>query len=479
MDATLPIFSHRSCYVNCAEHLQNAWNVNIMYPTAPGLWSDGQWSAFIDQIKSFGYNCFEFWIPPTLAVPGDARARAAVAIRRLMDLLHQKGMRFKPLFSVNCLGAQWYHACPNDPADRARILEVWEFWGTALKGADIFAIFPGDPGGCNRNGCTHVTFIELATELTELLKRVSSASVIEIGTWGTPFSGWGEDMWTVADWDGSFRMISDSRYKTEEMPIYIWNRKPQQIEACMRDLIDRLDRFPEDTLFAINMGFNPDSEPDGVDDGSLWAMEVAKKRGVTSWDYSLSEGELINYPHWRLPRMASKRLAELRTGAYIGGMCYTMTPMLNQLSLYAGGQLLMDPYRTADELASEFTRLVFGDPEIGLLMESFEIVKGWGHYPRKMFEKPQLQANFTQLIDRLESCRGYSSKLPIFPDPEIYRGDLLWHAHNFRELAGDAPDRNKIRAEYWKKALSIYDAIPMSADERAGHAANGYAGICK
>jgi len=196
-----PAFELRTYYVNFAEHLQNYWNVNFIYHNAPGTWSDSDWKAFFIQIKEFGYNNFQFWIPPTLYEPSKARDNAADAFCRLMKFAHETGLGFNPLITVNTIGAQWYLACPNDKTDREKIIEFWDFYSKKLAGADIFTIFPGDPGGCNRNGCNHATYIELSIELAELIKKNSPDTVVEIGTWGTPFTGWGEDMAELPNWN--------------------------------------------------------------------------------------------------------------------------------------------------------------------------------------------------------------------------------------------------------------------------------------
>ena len=61
-----PYFSHRACYVNFAEHLQNHWNVNLLYPGAPNRWTPDDWRGFLTMIRAFGFNCFEYWLVPTL-----------------------------------------------------------------------------------------------------------------------------------------------------------------------------------------------------------------------------------------------------------------------------------------------------------------------------------------------------------------------------------------------------------------------------
>ena len=105
------------------------------------------------------------------------------------------------------------------------------------------------------------------------------------------------------------------------------------------------------------------------------------------------------------------------------------------------------------------------------------MVNGWGHYPRRRWSREVLAAQYQEMIERLEAADVSGCGLPLFPDPETYRQDLLWFARRFLEMAGPSPDRERIRREYWSKSLAIYDVIRMSADERAESAARGFAGI--
>jgi hypothetical protein len=163
----------------------------------------------------------------------------------------------------------------------------------------------------------------------------------------------------------------------------------------------------------------------------------------------------------------------------VGGMSYTMSPRLNQLTLFAAGQLFLDPDADPDGLSRRFCAEVFGAEHaiLGELFEAFEVVKGWGHYPRRQWSKPVLRAHFAEIIDRLEAADVSGCTLPLFPDPETYRQDLLWFARQFHTMAGPDADRTAIRAAFWQRALAIYDVIPMSADARADAAADGFSQI--
>jgi len=348
-------------------------------------------------------------------------------------------------------------------------------------GTDIIGIFPGDPGGCNRNGCNHETFVDLALEITGVVKEENPRATIEVNTWGTPFSGWGSDLRDTPGWDGSWRMLIDGSLNSPETPCHIWNGKADRAKAAMTYLLKRLPAFPEDTIVAINLGFDSDGDAVRGGDARGYARAIAEIRRIVTWDYSLSEGELINYPHWRLPRISARRREERSAAPYIGGMSYTMTPKLNQLTMYAAAQMFMDPDADPDLVSRDFCAKVFGEEHaaLGELFEAFEVVKGWGHYPRRHWSKETLTEKYTEMIERLEAADVSACALTLFPDPETYKKDILWFARTFRELAGPNPDRERIRRDYWKKALSVYDNIPMSADERAELAARQFADILR
>jgi len=468
----------RTCYVNFAEHLQNCWNVNFMYNDAPGTWKEEDWHAFFKEIKAFGFTNFQFWIPPTLCKADENRVHAVEQLNTVIRICHEEGLTANPLIIINMIGADWYFACPNDPADREKIWEFWTFYAKHLKGVDIYTIFPGDPGGCNRNGCNHNTFLDLSAELSWMLKKETPGVTVDINTWGSPYTGWGEDMRVTPNWDGYFAMVNNPELNTPESPFHIWNGPPHRVEHAMTDTLKKLPSFPEDTIFSINLGFNGDCEPIGAYDARPWAKQIAEKHRIASWDYAASEGELICYPHYRVDKYRRKRIMEVETAPYYGGICYTMSPKLNLLTLYTAAQLMIDPYRDAAELSAEFTEKVFGDPAIGKLMEAFEIVPGWGYEPRNI-PVERLREMFTELIERLKAAEGRESSLPLFPTAEEYRQTLLWHAENFLYMLGENPDREKIRKAYWDQALSIYDTIPMAVDERSALASQGYANIGK
>ncbi len=473
-----PAYALRSYYVNFASHLLNSWNVNMTSPEAGGGWGPGEFGALFDMIKSFGFNCFEFWLEPTLyksaLAEDEVFTRFAATMEKIIDIAHDKGLMLKYILAPNTIGHEWYLACPNDPADRALILKLWRKWAAVMKGADIVGIFPGDPGGCNRNGCDHNTFLDLALELTEIVAQENPRAVVELGTWGTPFTGWGDDMLRMEGWDGYF--ASMLAYSEAQKRVHIWNGTPDRAKRAMADFIQRLPQFPRDMIVGINLGFSPDADCTMGGDARPFVREIAKSHPIASWDYSVAEGELVVHPHWRLPRIFSRRREEYAVAPYYGAMSYTMSPMLSHLCLYAAGQATIDPDRDPDLVSREFCRRVFGaeNERLGELFEAFEVVPGWGHYPRRKWSAIEARKAYGEIIERLEGADMAGCDLPLFPSPERYRQSLLWFARLFHRLASPAPDRGTIRNDYYRECYRVYDKAPKAVDERPAMAADTF-----
>lgn len=263
-----PAFSHRACYVNFAEHLQNAWNPNLLFPGAPNEWGGPEWQGFFRMVAGFGFNVFEYWLPPSLfdrpALSGDAVHRGfAERMRFVTRTAHDCGLRVELLAPVNTIGPGWYSACPHLPDDKALILRLWRHWMRELPQTDIVGLFPGDPGGCNRNGCTHETYIDLVLDLCGVVQHELPRAVVEMGTWGTPFSGWGSDLVSPPGWNGGFQQLLEQKLP-QGVPAHIWNGGPGRAAAAMEYLLHRLGELPDNAMVAINLGFSPDGDATAV-----------------------------------------------------------------------------------------------------------------------------------------------------------------------------------------------------------------------
>ena len=503
-----PQFPVRICYVNFAEHLQNAYNPNLLFDTAVNRWTREDWERFIDMLSGFRYNVFEFWLVPTLFSPealtgGKVQADFAATMSHVIAYTKRRGVRVHPIQAVNTVGQQWHYHCPKDPKEHAEIVALWDHWARALKGIDSIGFFPGDPGGCTRNGCTAETFVDLCLELSQVVRRNNPNVRIEVGTWGDPFAGWGVGLWTG---------------------------KPDRAEKAMKYFLAKLPEFPPGTFTSINLGFSPDCDNSHGGDARPYAKEAAKTHTVLTWDYSVTEGESTVSPRCRVRRIFQRRREELALGCYSGGICYTMAPRLNCLSIFACAEAYWNPTLEPDAVLAEYGRLVFGDElaAIGPLLEEFEVIPDWGYHAAFPYSPQRLQASMAKLLPLLEKADAKAEpRLPLSASMADYRQSLLFFGDLFGKLAtvalslddaaslvkasgkvpadrkeplsldeleqlladpADFPQKARLRElaarlrqldvrsltkRYWHAVYGIYDAIRQPVDPRAQGATSG------
>jgi hypothetical protein len=496
-----PQFPMRICYLNFAEHLQNAFNPNLLFDTQVNRWSDADWERFIDMISAFRFNVFEYWLVPTLFAPdalqgGKVATECAATLNRVTAYAKRRGVTVHPIFTINTVGADWHYHCPRDPKEKAELVALWDHWSKALKGIESIGFFPGDPGGCLRNGCTAETYVDLCLELAKVVRKNNSRLRIELGTWGEPFGGWG---------------------------VELWKGDTQRAAQAMEYFLGQLPRFPKDTFTSINIGFSPDCLPNSHGgDGRPYAKRAARTHEVLTWDYSVTEGEGTVSPRCRVRRIFERRREELAAGCYSGGICYTMAPRLNAANIFACAEAWWNPDQNPDAVLHEFGWLVFGEggAGIGPLLEEFEVIPGWGHYPAFEYSPKRLEENMAKLQSLLQQIPlSAESRVPLATPLAEYRSDLVFFADLFHQLAGSAmaygelntlgvaagmakpvsldaalgrlaqtddfpqraelekvagrlreTDVRSLRQQYWKRVYGIYDQIARPADPRAERA---------
>lgn len=455
--------SRRVYYNNFAEHLQNAYNPNMLYPDLPNRWTDADWRGCIDFVAACGFNVLEFWFVPRLFCREALGAPFAREFTRQMnaavDYAHVCGMKAELLCALATVGDQWRTLCPNVPEEWAAVRFLWDEWLARFPGVDIVGIFPGDPGGCSRNGCTAETFIDRSLDVARIVKRRLPSAEVEIHTWGPPFFGWG-NIEGPPGWRGEF---------VQSMQHTAWRFDRARADASMAHLLKRLPEFPEPASVAINMGFNPDGQPAGGQDARGWAREIARVRPIQTWDFSLTEGENAVLPHWRFDRLFQRRREERAAAPYRGGICFTMTPRLNQLTLYMAAQSFLRPYEQPRDVAADFLARVFGPEgrELADLLPLFEAVRDWGNYEEIRLARAEYHARMRRAKELLDSLRGGAEPgIPVFPSASALASELRFFAHLFSELSAAHPDYAKLQAQYWNHVYAIYDSLPEHVDPR-------------
>ena len=411
-----PQFPLRICYVNFAEHMQNAFNPNVLFDVPANRWTLADWERFIDMVSAFRYNVFEFWLVPSLFSPealqdGKMQRQFAETMSQTIAYAKRRGVAVHPIQAVNTVGFDWHYHCPRVPREHDELVALWDHWSQALRDCPSMGFFPGDPGGCTKNGCTAETFVDLCLELSQVVRKNNPQMRIEVGTWGEPFAGWGVPLWTGT---------------------------PDRAERSMKYLLAKLPEFPPGTFTSINLGFSPDCHPTHGGDGRPFAREAAQQVPVLTWDYSVTEGEGTVSPRCRARRIFARRNEELAVGCYSGGICYTMAPQLQALNIFCCGEAWWNPARGPDAALTDFGRLVFGRElaEIGPLLEEFEVVPDWGYYPPFPYSPQRLDQAMARLLPLLEQVDAQvESRLPLAKPLADYRRTLADFAILFQSLA--------------------------------------------
>lgn len=467
MDKATAFGERRIYYNNFAAHLLNAYNPNMLYPDLPCRWSDNDWGRLIDMVAGFGFTAFEFWLVPRLfcreGLSSDFGREFTRQITAVIDHAHTRGIKVILLAGLATVGSEWRTYCPNVPEEWEEVRWLWNAWTRALPRLDGVSIFPGDPGACSRNGCTAETYIDRSVEIAHLVRDNLPHAEIEFGTWGPPFFGWGI-------------IEGPENWKGEFLPEYqgtAWRFDADRAKRSMDYLLTRLERFPDDTSVAINLGFNPDGEPVGEASAIEWAREIAEHRPIQTWDFSLTEGENAIVPHYRFARLFEKRRQERSAAPYRGGICFTMTPLLNQLSLYEAAQSFRTPDTDPDALAKAFYTDLFGPAgkEIVQYLPLFEVIQDWGNHTRVELSPEAYHRQMTALAECLRGLEGQAREdVPFHPGVDAYRRELLFFAELFAALSAPAPDYDALRRQYWERVYSIYDHLPQHVDPRPHHA---------
>jgi len=462
-DGYMKFGERRICYNNFAGHLLNSYNPNVLYPSLRiNVWNHQDWENWIRMIASFGFNVYEFWLEPFFfcreGISSAAGCSFIKTINEICKMAHDNGVKVEMIAALATTGAKWKTLCPNVKSEWEEIRFLWNEWTKALSELDIVGIFPGDPGGCSINGCTAETYIDKSIDIAVLVEKNIPAAEVEFHTWGPPFFGWG----IIENVPGR---------ENEYIPACqasAWKFSRSRMEKSMNYLLKRLPDFPDKTSVAINMGFTPDGNPDGDNNAIPWAREIAKTRTILTWDFSLTEGENAIIPHYRFKRLFEQRRMERMSAPYSGGVCFTMTPKLNQLSLYESAVSFKNPDADPDVMAQNFYEMLFGADgrKIASYLPLFEVIPDWGNYAKSVYEQKSFHKAMVELKELLISLRGHEREVFFIPTAVEYREELLWYADWFAKASSVSPDYDMLAKEYWNRVYAIYDKLPPHVDPR-------------
>ena len=407
-----PQFPMRIQYFNFAELLVNGYGVNMIHDSEVYRWSEAEWRRYIDMLSAMRFNVFGFWLSPRLCAPecvngGGIYDRFADEMNAIIDYAHAQGMLVEMLVTVNNLGPDWTLHCPRVPAEREMLLDVWDHWTRRVR-ADIMGLFPGDPGGCTRNGCDGEDGIDLYLAIANRVKD-NGPFEFEIATWGTPIWGWGE---------------------------HGWKGDRARAERVMAHLIKRLPEFPPESFVSVNMGLNPAGIGDELGgDTRGWVEQISETHRVTTWDYCITEGEGAPHPHYKVPQILERRKLEAKR-PYSGGITYTMCPQITQVQLFASAEAFWNTDQTPAAVEQRWARLAFGESAESLagIFRHFDLMGDWaGGCERTREQLIADMAQAIQTIDRAQLSRV--PRLPMFPSAQEYLASYRYFAELFLALA--------------------------------------------
>lgn len=422
-----PYFSWRAVYINDSAHQANNYDPNLIYPVATNRWPMSKWERYIDQMAFFRYNVLEIWLVPEMFTPKalkgggvydyvrdtiNAVARYArlrgieVEVLNGINVSVNRGTLLQTLTPVYKNMPVYRYLSPNKPKQKVLMFALWSHWSKALSDVNLWALFPGDPGGCSEQGCGPDTYVTLSKEISKIIQRNNPHAKIDLCTW--QFFGWGPS------WPAEFR------------------KDTARIDRGYRYLSTKIDSFPPNTVFSINLN-DFTSEPPvhgaaGRGGNTIQYIEDVHHQGhmVHTWTYFVTGGEGWLNHHDKVIAILQQRSIEAKY-PIAGGICYTMTPTLNLLNQYACAEAFWNPHVTPKKVMRSFTDGVFGNSEQNLIdiFPNLDIGPIVGYTFAKA---PAWNPDFSKIHFEMEQDLGILESIP-FDRPT--RFDLVIPAHEY------------------------------------------------
>lgn len=437
-----PYSTWRAIYINDSAHQANNYDPNLIYPVATNRWPLDKWKRYIDQMAFFRYNVLQIWLVPEMFTPkalegGGVYDYVRDTLNAVARYARPRGIEICVINGINVavdsgtllntLPAKAYkdmpiyrYLSPNNPAEKQLMFALWDHWSKALSDVDMWALFPGDPGGCAEDSCGPETYVDLSIQLSHIIRKNNPKATIDFCPW--QFFGWGPT------WPSQFR------------------KDTARIDRGYRYLLTKVDDFPPGTIFSPNLNDYTSNAPvqgAGTGGNTIEYIDEIHKKGhlIHTWTYFVTEGEGWLNHHDRVAGILRQRAIEAKY-PISGGICYTMTPSLNLLSQFACAESYWDPDVTAEQVLRRFTDGVFGTSAQTLIdiFPTFEIGPQVGYTFAKA---PDWKPDFTKIHSEMEHNRAVLTSLtfsrpPRFDlliSPQAYTSELLYFADLYANLS--------------------------------------------
>lgn len=359
-------------------------------------WDIARLRTYVDMLQAFGFNSIELydlWQAYLNAGWGTDPKDWPEKMDAMADYARSRRMR-TTLFLWGNAGFEYnerkphFHLCWNDPAERDILEHYWEHQARHAAHFDHVVTHWGDPGGCERNGCT----IETAQHLhLEILRRLRANNP----TMQSTFSLWMLHHPRFSKWAG---------YEGPHTVLQSGILPPEVMIAVHSSPSD----FNFDTVRQI--------------------AQAGRKVGV--WCWYLANHEVTPSCYVRTSRLKDY-FADLPEEAHELIEWHSLDANnhgLNIHNLFVAGRLMRDPHADAQAVLREFIAGAFGAENVDrvekilLTIEKARNCPGYRDDPQAT---PEQARDAHRLAREISIADTFSPAFPMVLSPRELAGELV------------------------------------------------------
>lgn len=340
----------------------------------PFYWRYEDWKRYLDWLASIGINAIEFCTQAAfLRKPSTALEFNRIGImKKMIQYAHQKGMKVWYIVASNVLsnvpdGTEptdqgkknaYEEPCPKIPEKRKKIIEAAAYYIEQYKGIDAFELFAGDWGGCNCGICDYNTYLELAKDYYEVIKKVNPGAEVYLNTWAISY--WQKFDKENPSWGKVFD--DEAKYSLKVM---------ESLKSISEDLGISLPFHHFYRPLAIS-GRDEDACPFWPDKQMIEELH-AQGRKVFAWPHFIMENDPGHVGRWGFmhARLAYLRalIAKLKQLNVDGIMGNLYNPQLQPLSAYAFAVITGDANVSDEKILTDFASLLVDKKDVEKLYD--------------------------------------------------------------------------------------------------------------
>jgi len=338
----------------------------------PFFWVYEYWKKYLDWLASLGINAIEFCTQAAfLRKPStETEFRRIEIMKRVIKYAHQKGMKVWYIVASNVLSKvpageepidqrdkdAYEEPCPMNPEARGKIIAAASYFFEQYEGIDAFELFAGDWGGCNCGKCDYTTYLGLARDYYNEIRKFNKTAEVYLNTWAVSY--WQEYDKINPEWlkifDDEARLSMKVAEALEDMPV--------DVGICL----------PFHHLYrplAI-AGRNAEQCPAWPDRQMVEKIHQ-QGRKVFAWPHFIMENDPIHIGRWgfmnaRLSylRALLEQLEPLDLDGIIGNL---YNPQMQPLMAFAFAAMTKDSSISDEDILMKFASMLVAENDAGKL----------------------------------------------------------------------------------------------------------------